>query len=55
MLIDDKPTAAVGQFVPSWKHLVFCQPYNLDIPGDGRLHEWSRWYGAIKAILEGQY
>ncbi|MDF2435444.1 MAG: 5-nucleotidase, partial [Mucilaginibacter sp.] len=47
-LIDDKPTIT-GAMAPTWGHLVFDQPYNRDVIGNGRF-TWTDW-PKLKALL----
>lgn len=47
-LIDDKPLI-VGSGKPTWKHIVYDQPYNQHVEGY-RLKDWSQWQEVIKSI-----
>ena len=48
-LIDDNPDIS-GSRTPSWKHIVFDQPYNRAVAGP-RLQSWANW----RAVLEPMY
>jgi 5'-nucleotidase len=41
-LIDDKPVIR-GVAVPQWEHIIFEQPYNLEVRDRRRLVDWSEW------------
>jgi 5'-nucleotidase len=43
VLIDDKPTCHTGRAKPSWKHVVFHQSYNADLPNRRRIRHWRDW------------
>lgn len=45
-LIDDNPEIE-GVLSPSWTHVVFAQPYNINFKGP-RISEWKRWKEIIK-------
>lgn len=42
VLIDDKPEYH-GDFTPEWEHIVFHQPYNVDVKDKQRIRAWSDW------------
>jgi 5'-nucleotidase len=39
-LIDDKPELS-GSMEPTWEHIVYAQPYNVDVIDKRRLMDWS--------------
>lgn len=41
VLIDDRPDVT-GRDVPSWRHVLFSQPYNRDVDRP-RINKWSEW------------
>lgn len=45
-LIDDKPQVT-GSMVPTWKHIHFTQPYNVNDIAHGRINRWSEWESVI--------
>lgn len=42
VLIDDKPEVT-GEWLPSWEHIIFDQPYNKTVHGKRRISDWSMW------------
>lgn len=50
VLIDDKPEVT-GTLVPTWEHLVFDAPYNVDAPG--RHISWSNWRKVLGDVEVG--
>merc|ERR1712217_427275 len=60
LLIDDKPEPTkhwrFGEgATPSWQHVVFTQPFNIDLPeceGKPRLEEWALWEEVIIPLLD---
>jgi len=44
-LIDDKPEVK-GDHAPSWEHVLFHQPYNVDVP-KRRIRDWSEWEAVL--------
>lgn len=46
-LIDDKPTIEGENPTPSWKHVIFDQPYNRTVMGAKRL-TWPTWKSVLK-------
>lgn len=52
-LIDDKPTAMLGVSDPSWKLILFCQPYNRTVSNAaGTLHSWDEWLDTLLPYLQ---
>jgi 5'-nucleotidase len=51
VLIDDKPLIA-GSAEPSWRHLLFDQPYNRYVTQAPRLTGWDRWEDAVMPLLD---
>lgn len=59
LLVDDKPAPEHHwkfgqQAAPSWKHVVFTQPYNIDAPecrGKPRLNGWATWREVLLPLL----
>lgn len=49
-LIDDKPDIR-GSCTPSWRHIVFDQPYNRQMAGP-RLTGWANWRAVLEPMLE---
>lgn len=47
ILIDDKPTVT-GVAAPDWEHIIFEQPYNLNVARKRRIKSWLDW----KTIME---
>jgi 5'-nucleotidase len=41
-LIDDKPLIK-GERTPDWEHVLFTQPYNVDVADRRRINDWSEW------------
>jgi 5'-nucleotidase len=41
-LIDDKPEVT-GSQEPTWEHVWFTQPYNVELTGRRRLNDWNDW------------
>lgn len=41
-LIDDKP-AVTGSHEPVWEHVLFSQPYNVDVVDKRRITNWADW------------
>lgn len=41
-LIDDKPEVT-GSQEPSWEHIYFSQPYNVELTGRRRINTWAEW------------
>lgn len=50
-LIDDNPDIT-GSRTPSWRHIVFDQPYNRSIAGP-RLKSWANWRTVLEPMLAG--
>ena len=48
-LIDDNPDIT-GSCAPSWRHIVFDQPYNRTVAGP-RLRSWANWRAVIDPML----
>ncbi len=48
-LIDDNPDIS-GSCTPSWRHIVFDQPYNRSMEGP-RLKSWANWREAIDSTI----
>jgi 5'-nucleotidase len=46
-LIDDKPQVT-GAMTPTWKHIHFTQPYNINEAAHGRINIWNEWESVIK-------
>jgi len=54
VLIDDRMDIRGDEKQPSWKHIVFAQPYNKRLEGvDQRifLHKWSDWKFSVENAL----
>lgn len=45
-LIDDKPVVT-GVMKPSWEHIIFSQPYNLQVMSKRRI-DWQNWDTVLK-------
>lgn len=43
VLIDDKPSVKGASIDPVWSHIVFEQPYNLEVTDKPRMTSWSQW------------
>jgi 5'-nucleotidase len=55
VLIDDRLDINGDEKEPTWKHIVFAQPYNVDLEGkDSRcfLHQWSNWKNIIEKVIK---
>jgi 5'-nucleotidase len=50
ILIDDKPTI-VGMLTPTWRHVVFDQPYNQHAESPYRLAGWENWQQTLTPLL----
>ncbi|MGC8519986.1 MAG: 5' nucleotidase, NT5C type [Steroidobacteraceae bacterium] len=50
-LIDDNPQIT-GSRTPSWRHIVFDQPYNRSLPGP-RLRGWAEWRAVLEPMVLG--
>ncbi len=50
-LIDDNPDIT-GSRTPSWRHIVFDQPYNRAVAGP-RLKRWANWRAALEPMFAG--
>lgn len=48
ILIDDKPEVT-GATTPSWEHVLFTQPYNINIENKRRMNTWAD----LKEIING--
>lgn len=51
ILIDDRPDIN-GESLPTWKHILYTQPFNLNIQGMPRM-TWENWKEVLLPILEG--
>ena len=56
VLIDDKPYITGTVSTPTWDHVLFSQPYNVQLPDSDQkvyLHDWKDWKLTIeKFVLE---
>lgn len=50
-LIDDYPDIT-GSRTPSWRHIVFDQPYNRSVAGP-RLKGWANWRAVLEPMVLG--
>lgn len=49
ILIDDHPKI-VGEYTPTWEHIVYDKPYNQNTPG--RRLTWKNYAEVIKEVME---
>ena len=50
ILIDDKPVIK-GIMKPSWTHIIFDQPYNIN-EDKPRIIKWNNWVDVIQSVLD---
>lgn len=48
VLIDDKPDISGACARPTWKQVVFTQPYNAQKTNMARISQWSQWRDVLK-------
>lgn len=49
VIVDDCPDLR-GARTPIWKHVIYDQPCNRDVPGP-RMYNWRQWRGVILPLL----
>jgi 5'-nucleotidase len=53
VLIDDKPRIEGSQNPPSWKHVLFHQPYNAN-ENKPRIVHWNEWKSVLEHVFQAQ-
>ncbi|CAN8066414.1 unnamed protein product [Agarophyton chilense] len=52
VLIDDKPAVKGKCDKPDWEHVVFEQPYNLEVDDRPRMKNWAEWKAVLRNYFE---
>lgn len=52
ILIDDKPLVKGACDEPEWQHIVFSQPYNVQVEDKVRMNDWKQWRKAVGVYMD---